>query len=263
MEAPGLVIEKNRLAAIGSGLFLGIVGDAKHSFGYHLASPPSGDYSLAGVANYPVGSYSCAIDISMSWKASRTWLTWLITEIRDDRIQGIAEVIGSFNGRDVRYWSDNSGWQQNGVAYEGAGHDTWTHVAVYRTTAKQDHRILAGWTANGYQGATGGGTTMDDDYGRYGKPGSVGDRTLAVMLADLWMQNTGETSPYVANSPSRHTLRLINVEAKVDQLTAKVNQILARPQVALDEGTIALIVQQLAAVAGTVVADEIAQRMRE
>lgn len=148
LEAPGLVIEKNRLKGIG-GNFLGIIGDANHSFGYHLCAPPSGDYSTRGTANMPVGSYSCAIDIGMNWQASRQWLAWLITEIRDDRITGIAEVIGSLDGRNVRYWSDSSGWHQNGTTYTGSGHDTWTHVSIYRSTALADHKILAGWTATG------------------------------------------------------------------------------------------------------------------
>lgn len=251
-EAPGLVIEKQRLATIGAGLFLGIVGDSRHSFGYHLCNPPVGDYSRAGAANQPVGEYACAIDISMSWAASRQWLRWLITEIREDRITGIAEVIGSLDGRDVRYWSDSSGWEQGGVKYIGSGHDTWTHVAIYRSTANQDHKILAGWTANGYQG----GSTMADEYSPYERPGMVGNRPAAVLLADLWAQELSETSPYAANSPSTRSARLQRIEAKLDEL-------LARPQMPLDEGTITLIVQQLAATAGTVVADEIAARMRE
>jgi hypothetical protein len=86
----------------------------------------------------------------MSWAASRTWLKWLIGEIKADRIKDIAEVIGSYDGKNVRYWSDGSGWSTDGVPYNGTGHDTWTHVAVYRSTATADHKILDGWTANGY-----------------------------------------------------------------------------------------------------------------
>jgi hypothetical protein len=78
---------------------------------------------------------------------SSDWLRWLIEEIRTDRIQGIAEVIGSYDGVNVRYWSDSSGWETNGQPYTGSGHDTWTHVSVYRSTALQDHHILDGWTA--------------------------------------------------------------------------------------------------------------------
>jgi len=148
-EAPGLVIEKRRLSTIGNNLFLGIIGDSNHSFGYHLADPPAGDYSKAGAANAPVGPFSCAIDISMNWAASRTWLRWLIGEIAADRIKGISEVIGSYDGKNVRYWSDSSGWSVDGVKYEGTGHDTWSHVGIYRSTANTDHKILDGWTATG------------------------------------------------------------------------------------------------------------------
>lgn len=60
--------------------------------------------------------------------------------------------------------------------------------------------------------------TMADDYGPYGKPVSVGDRTTAVMIADLWSQNLKETSPYVEKSPSTVSARLQRVEKKLDDL---------------------------------------------
>lgn len=148
-EAPALVIEKTRLAAIG-GSFLGICGDANHTYGFHVpaARLPADDYSLRGPENQPVCEWhAAAIDIGMDWPASRDWLRWLIGEIREDRIQGIAEVIGSYDGVNVRYWSDSSGWETDGQPYEGEGHDTWTHVSVYRSTALQDHHVLDGWTA--------------------------------------------------------------------------------------------------------------------
>ena len=149
-EAPALVTEKLRLRDIIGGSFLGICGDANHTYGYHVpaARLPSSDYSLEGAANTPVCEWhAAAIDIGMDWPVSRDWLRWLIEEIRTDRIQGIAEVIGSYDGVDVRYWSDSSGWETDGVPYQGEGHDTWTHVSVYRSTALQDHHILSGWTA--------------------------------------------------------------------------------------------------------------------
>lgn len=149
--APALLVERKRLDNIG-GSFLGICGDANHTYGYHVpaAKLPSSDYSLQGPLNVPVCDWNgCAIDIGMDWPASRDWLRWLIQEIRADRIQGIAEVIGSYDGTHVRYWSDSSGWSTDGVAYQGSGHDTWTHVAIYRSTTLDDHHLLFGWTANG------------------------------------------------------------------------------------------------------------------
>lgn len=147
--APALAMERTRLAAIG-GSFLGICGDASHTYGYHVpaARLPSSDYSMRGAANVPVCEWhGCAIDIGMNWPASRSWLRWLIQAIREDRIMGIAEVIGSYDGVNVRYWSDSSGWSTDGMAYTGSGHDSWTHVSIYRSTALTDHGILAGWTA--------------------------------------------------------------------------------------------------------------------
>lgn len=152
--APGLEIERRRLQAFG-GTWLGTCGDSNHTYGYHVPAcrVSASDYSRRGAANQPTDSrHGCAIDIGMNWPASRSWLRWLIREIRDDRIQGIAEVIGAYDGRDVRYWSDASGWHEAGVRYTGSGHATWTHVAVYRSTANADHGLLRGWSADGFDG---------------------------------------------------------------------------------------------------------------
>lgn len=230
--APGLVIEQRRLERI-DGTFLGCVGDpATHTYGFHLCNPPAGDYSRAGNQNVPVGDFACAIDVGMDWAASRQWLQWLITEIRDDRITGIAEVIGSFDGQNVRYWSDNSGWDQQGVKYDGDGHDHWTHVAIYRSTARQDHRILAGWTATGYTGGT-----MADDYGNYGKPGPVADRTVPVMIADLWNQERSGVSPYDGKTATARTAQLARIEAGVKTIISS------------GTGTITLTTEQLNTIA--------------
>jgi hypothetical protein len=148
---PALSLEKQRLAMIG-GSFLGICGDANHTYGYHVpaAKLPADDYSMEGAANVPVCEWhAAAIDIGMDWPVSRDWLKWLIPRIASDEITGIAEVIGSYDGVNVRYWSDSAGWSVDGIPYQGQGHDTWTHVAIYRSTALEDHGILAGWTANG------------------------------------------------------------------------------------------------------------------
>ena len=214
-EAPGLVVEKNRLQAIGAP-FLGIIGDASHSFGYHLCNPPTGDYSRDGVANQPVGAYACALDVGMTgWAASRDWLRWLITEIREDRITGVAEVIGSFDGRNVRYWSDveTPQWQQEGVPYSGDGHDTWTHVAIYRSSALIDHKLLAGWTASGYQNGGAPVATGDEDFIPFGRPARAGGRNVGVMVADVWGGEMSGVTPYDGKSKSFRQLQLDRIEA--------------------------------------------------
>lgn len=174
VAAPGLEIERRRLQDVIGAQWLGTCGDQNHTYGYHVAACnlPGSDYSMQGAANRPVDArYGCAIDIGMGWPASRSWLRWLIREIREDRITGIAEVIGSYDGRDVRYWSDSSGWDEYGENYEGDGHDTWTHVAIYRSTANDDHRLLAGWNANGQDsGPTPQPGEDDDDMGAWTGP---------------------------------------------------------------------------------------------
>lgn len=146
---PALLIERRRLQAIG-GSFLGICGDANHTYGFHVAAAnlPADDYSLEGAANEPVCEWhAAAIDIGMDWPASRDWLRWLIAQIQSGELTGIAEVIGAYDGTNVRYWSDSAGWSTQGDRYTGSGHDTWTHVSIHRSTAWEDHGILAGWTA--------------------------------------------------------------------------------------------------------------------
>lgn len=212
-EAPGLTIEKNRLINTIGGTFLGIVGDQNHDYGFHLCSPDGDDYSAWGAANKAVGAYACAIDIGTDWPAAPAWLHWLIKEIREDRITGIAEVIGSYDGKNVRYWSDSDGWEDAGVKYTGTGHDTWTHVAIYRSTATQDHGLLEGWTASGYQG-TGGGpvTTGDEDFVPYGRPSAGGGRNVGTYAADTWGQEVLGKSPY-DGAKSLRTLQLERIEA--------------------------------------------------
>ncbi len=242
-EAPGLVVEKNRLLQIG-GRFLGIIGDANHSFGYHRCSPSSGDYSTAGIENRPVGEFACAIDIGMNWPVSRQWLAWLITEIREDRVTGIAEVIGSFDGRDVRYWSDSSGWQQNGVKYQGVGHDTWTHVAIYRSTAQQDHRILAGWTAGGYDPDPEGTMTAFDENDQNFGNGKENLYSVYRILLSLVDGRTTIDNLYWLGTRS----------TRPNTLHVKLNQLLDRPAVALSDAQITAIAQR--------VADVLAARMQ-
>jgi hypothetical protein len=152
--APALALERHRLEDVIGGSWLGICGDANHTYGYHVpaANLPADDYSLEGEANEPVCEwYAAAIDIGMDWPASRDWLRWLIEGIQTGRLRGIGEVIGSYDGENVRYWSDSRGWSIEGVPYTGSGHDTWTHVSIHRSTALVDHRILAGWTATGLE----------------------------------------------------------------------------------------------------------------
>lgn len=151
VPAPGLEADRRRLQVLG-GTWLGTCGDANHAYGYHVAACqlPASDYSMQGSVNRPANAaYGCAIDIGMNWAAARAWLRWLIAEIAADRILGVPEVIGSYDGRNVRYWSDQTGWHTDGVAYTGTGHDTWTHVSCYRSTALVDHQLLTGWSANG------------------------------------------------------------------------------------------------------------------
>ena len=173
--ARSLEIEAARLAEIGGDL-LGICGDPEHTSGAHLPARelPADDYTREGPLNNPVADWDacCAIDIGMNWPASRQWLAWLIKEIREGRITGIFEVIGSLDGTNVRYWSVNNtpGWPQNGEHYTGSGHDRWTHVAIGRRNTTRDYGVLKGWTANGRE---------DDDMPRMVSVSNKKDQDIA------------------------------------------------------------------------------------
>lgn len=159
VEPPALQIEKERMKSLGA-TFSGICGNAAHTYGYHIAPSqlPASDYSLRGPHNTPrCKNEAAAIDIGMNWPASRTWLKWLIGEIRAGRLQGITEVIGSYgDAQHVMYWStdDTPGWPDVGIDYYrvkgGEGHYDWSHVAIARSTTNVDHNILRHWTRNGF-----------------------------------------------------------------------------------------------------------------
>ena len=156
VEPSALVTEKKRLAAIG-GTFSGICGNAAHTYGYHRqpCSLPSSDYSLKGSKNKPLSvNEAAAIDIGMNWTGSRNWLKALIKAKQDGKFAGVAEVIGSYDGTYVMYWSDTDtpGWPTKGVDYYGkmggTGHQSWSHVAIYRSKTHSDHGILKGWNGS-------------------------------------------------------------------------------------------------------------------
>jgi len=135
--------------------WLGVVGDASHTGGYHLGanSVPLGDYSIVserdrnGIKMFG-GDFASACDIGMGWAASRLWFRWLIEQLRNGRFPDVVEVIGSADGiQDYRYTAED------GFLYAElwfGNHVEHTHISFYRDSIMRSHIYLFDtWTATG------------------------------------------------------------------------------------------------------------------
>lgn len=155
--APALALCLPHLTRVGSGNN-GIIGNDAHSYGYHLSrnrllgTGHRGDYSITGP--HDVGGpndTACALDLFMhGWPASRAWVSWARAERAAGRLPEIAELIGSPDGKRALYAADTTGWRW--TVYQGEGHISWTHVAIYRQSANNASfatRAFGRWTRNG------------------------------------------------------------------------------------------------------------------
>jgi hypothetical protein len=167
-EAPALTECKTHLDRLGAG-FLGIIGDARHGYGYHLSRADirargNTDYSITGTGdtNGPSDT-ACALDVRVTpiknlfgkkvtgWPAAPAFLRWLRAERAAGRLPEVAELIGDAKGTGVAmYAADSTGWKW--VRYTGTGHVDWFHVAIYRSQATDltfARRTFALWDAKG------------------------------------------------------------------------------------------------------------------
>lgn len=142
--APGILRLNDYVGRVlGPDKQLGIVGDASHTYGYHLGPDraPSWDSSISeltrdrtGANRYPY--YASAIDIGMGWGQSRQWLAWFIDRLRKGAYPDVREVIGSLDGRNALYFDGTDGFDAYG--YSGGGHVSHTHISFYRDSAERD-----------------------------------------------------------------------------------------------------------------------------
>lgn len=148
VAAPGLVLEAAAGKARGW-LSSGICPDPNHKYGYHMANPRPGDYSLRGPLNRPVGSHCCAWDMQTRTAGARRYVRSLFDRIETGAIEpSTAELIGSWDGVNVWYWVWDRGHRVE--RYRGAGHDTWCHRAVFRSLATRRLGWMAAYDDNGY-----------------------------------------------------------------------------------------------------------------
>jgi hypothetical protein len=117
----------------------GIVGDATHSFGFHVPANqlPASDYSISrdpygGPINW---DFACAGDFSHRGDPRlRAYFVGILNRLLagDPSLSMICEFIGQpWANRPVLYWFRGDGLQN----YTGQGHDTWTHLSWWRSRA--------------------------------------------------------------------------------------------------------------------------------
>jgi hypothetical protein len=144
IAAPIISSEMNEWVALGGGNS-GIVGDANHSFGFHVAADelPSSDYSRTvdpqgSDGPYVNWDYSCAGDFSHhNDETLRAKHATVLARLMAGEMSMICEFIGKpFSDQPVLYWA-----RWNGIKtlqrYTGQGHDTWSHISWYRSMVDQ------------------------------------------------------------------------------------------------------------------------------
>ncbi|GIG58749.1 hypothetical protein Lfu02_31210 [Longispora fulva] len=253
-----------RLAAFGEAvraafhlgpLAIGTKGDANHTYGYHrsrswimIDGDGDDDYSVqVPLDQGGDGNWISAIDISLDSERMAAVTGRLLEAVRagDPRLAAVREFYGTVDGRTVVGWD---------TAYHRAvtaddSHLWHVHLSFYRSRADSDHAdVLAVLTAEG---------GSMDDYGPYGKPAVVGDRTLAVMMADLWYQELADSSPFIPGRPSRRTERLARIEASL----AEIRRDLAR--ISAGNVDVQALAEALKPFIGAAVAAELARRLQE
>ena len=139
-------------AAIPSGRFLGVVGDAGHDYGYHrsrswIMTHGSGtdDYSvqLAADREGPADAAS-AVDVGFDPARMRQVTGRLITaaKARDPRLAGVREIFGTLDNKTVAGWD----LVKHKPSTADASHLTHVHVSLlrrYATSTKVADGIFA------------------------------------------------------------------------------------------------------------------------
>lgn len=126
----------------------GIVPDANHGYGFHMAANQVGpdDYSRANDPNGPYGpfvdwNYCCAGDFAHNNVPElRAYHVTILGRLMRGEMPAICEFIGKpWPDRPVYYWA-----RWNGVTtlelYTGEGHDRWSHISWYRSMANYVYR---------------------------------------------------------------------------------------------------------------------------
>lgn len=199
----------------------GIVGDAAHDGGYHISREDNDpdDYSVELPEDQEGDSdWASAVDMNMIPSQMSIVTQRLLDSARDQndpRLNYCREFYGTVNGTHVVGWDTYYGQP----ATSDESHLWHVHLSVLRKYANDAdalNAVLSVITGEPWENGGGGGT-VSDDYGPYGKPDSVEDRTVAVMLADVWGQEREGVSPYDGVKTYR-SAQLDRIEEKLDAL---------------------------------------------
>ncbi len=119
---------------------VGIVGDAAHTYGYHLGKDRlrAGDYS-ASLARDKAGLTNAASAIDIGNHTGLKALTnFLALAGAAGQAKDVREVIGpGFDGRAYR-WSADNDWNREGPRAPGDSHEWHCHVSFYRDSEYRD-----------------------------------------------------------------------------------------------------------------------------
>lgn len=144
--------------AIPPAVMSGIVGDASHSFGYHLARRdlPVGDYSVQLPKDKRgSGANASALDVSLPPELMRVVTGRLLhaAHRHDRRLSGLREFCGTLNGRDTYPW-DLASDSSEGINSWDDSHLWHIHLSFFREYA-DNYQVLAP-VADVMSGAEGG-----------------------------------------------------------------------------------------------------------
>ncbi len=140
--APGMDAEMEKWVALG-GSDWGCCGDANHKTGFHMPAfaISTSDYSRRHEAAKPFNmAWACALDAAhKNDPRLRAFHAQLLARLMadDPTVSMICEFIGKpWADRPVYYWA-----RWNGITtlkkYTGAGHDTWSHISIWRSRANE------------------------------------------------------------------------------------------------------------------------------
>lgn len=151
IAAPVIVEEMREWVNLGGGNS-GIVGDAGHSFGFHVAASelPASDYSrvqdpAGAYGPYVNWAYACAGDFHHgNDERLRIKQREVLHRLMRGELPMICEFIGQpYADQPVLYWARWNG-NQTIQRYNGQGHDTWSHISWYRSRVDQRAYLWTG-----------------------------------------------------------------------------------------------------------------------
>lgn len=147
--APATIVELGALWVAHGGTNLGIVGNATHTYGYHLGQDrlPAGDYSakttrdLAGLS-----AAAAALDLGHADKTElRAFSRWLVTQAQQNApgTSDLREILYSPDGAVVLRWDRERGYASAPKPGEADSTHLWhTHLSFYRDSESRSKLVI-------------------------------------------------------------------------------------------------------------------------